>query len=154
MVSDASGSWGCGAIPTHIRGVENTLADALSRNNAQLFHSLYPQAKAEPCSIPDSLQDVLFIQKPDWMHVPDLDTAVEFFVCNGLAPSTVKMYNSAKRQYLEFCLKRNVSPLPISEELLCEFVASLALERLAHSTIKCYLSGVCHLQIAKKNCDG
>lgn len=30
---------------THIRGVANTLADALSQNRHTLFHSLFPQAK-------------------------------------------------------------------------------------------------------------
>ncbi len=37
---------------THIRGVCNTLTDALSRNKIALFHSLYPQAKKEPVDIP------------------------------------------------------------------------------------------------------
>ena len=35
----------------HIKGGENTLADALSRNNLKLFHSLYPQAYSSPATI-------------------------------------------------------------------------------------------------------
>ncbi len=51
---------------THIKGVLNTLADALSRDNRKLFHSLYPQAKEEPVAIPSALLDVLVVSKPDW----------------------------------------------------------------------------------------
>ena len=51
---------------THIRGVFNTLTDALSRDNQALFHALYPQAKKEPVAIPTSLLDLLVVSKPDW----------------------------------------------------------------------------------------
>lgn len=51
---------------THIRGVDNILADALSRNNMHLFHSLHPQAKQEATPIPACLLDVLILSKPDW----------------------------------------------------------------------------------------
>lgn len=52
---------------THIRGVDNTLADALSRNNESLFRSLHPQAKQSPTAIPVSLLDLLIVSKPDWL---------------------------------------------------------------------------------------
>ena len=51
---------------SHIRGVDNTLADALSRNNRQLFHSLHPQAKKEAAPIPMEWLDLLIVDKPDW----------------------------------------------------------------------------------------
>lgn len=51
---------------THIRGVANTLTDALSRDKQTLFHSLHPQANREPVAIPASLLDVLIVSKPDW----------------------------------------------------------------------------------------
>ena len=50
----------------HIKGVHNTRADALSRNNAPLFHSLCPQADPEPSVLPEVVLDLLFLQEPDW----------------------------------------------------------------------------------------
>lgn len=37
----------------------------------------------------------------------------------------------------------------LSEETLCRFVASLYVDRVAHSTIKCYLSAVRHFHVAQ-----
>jgi hypothetical protein len=45
-------------------------------------------------------------------------------------------------------MKANLHPLPVSEDLLCRFISYLADDGLAPSSIKCYLSGVRHLQIA------
>ena len=67
---------------------------------------------------------------------------------SGLASSTSQAYDSAKRRYLEFSIKPNLHPLPVSEDLLCRFVGYLADDGLAPSSIKCYLSAVRHLQIA------
>lgn len=47
----------------HIKGTDNVLADALSRNNLPLFQSLHPQANKEAFSIP---VDMLILSKPDW----------------------------------------------------------------------------------------
>ena len=52
---------------THIPGVDNVLADALSRNNGTLFHTLHPQANQSPTPIPVSLLDLLIAEKPDWL---------------------------------------------------------------------------------------
>ena len=48
----------------HVPGVLNTAADALSRNNLQLFSSLVPQAQES--SIPPSLYNLLIGTRPDW----------------------------------------------------------------------------------------
>ena len=48
----------------HVPGLSNTAADALSRNNLMLFASLFPQVK--PCTIPQSLKDLLVTAMPDW----------------------------------------------------------------------------------------
>ena len=53
-------------IASHIKGVDNTLADALSRDNLPLFRSLYPQAFQDPAAIPEPLLDLLVVSKPDW----------------------------------------------------------------------------------------
>ncbi len=53
-------------VASHIREVENVLADALSRNEFDKFHNRCPQAAAEPTSIPEALLDLLLIKRPDW----------------------------------------------------------------------------------------
>ena len=50
----------------HVPGVENTMADALSRNNRVLFMSLHPQAQQSPAPIPSELIDMLLLTRPDW----------------------------------------------------------------------------------------
>ena len=53
-------------VASHISGVRNVLADALSRDNLPLFRSLYPQANPRPTPISDSLLDLLLVSRPDW----------------------------------------------------------------------------------------
>ena len=53
-------------VATHIRGRDNILADALSRDNWSLFNSLYPQASKEATPIPPALLDLLVVAMPDW----------------------------------------------------------------------------------------
>lgn len=72
---------------------------------------------------------------------------MEFYFRNALAPSTQRSYGSAKKRYLSFCEEHELNPTPASEHQLCQYVSSLALENLSHSTIKCYLSAIRHLHI-------
>ncbi len=51
---------------TDIKGVVNTRADALSRDNLLLFRSWYPQVDKEATPIPEPLLDLLILSKPDW----------------------------------------------------------------------------------------
>lgn len=74
---------------------------------------------------------------------------MDFYFRNGIAGSTQKVYQSAKKRYRAFCAVTHLTPLPASEHLLCRFVSSLANENLCHNTIKCYLSGVRHLHVAE-----
>ena len=53
-------------VATHIKGVHNVQADALSRDNLPLFRSLHPQANQEGALIPQSLLDLLILSKTDW----------------------------------------------------------------------------------------
>ena len=46
-------------------------------------------------------------------------------------------------------MEHNVDPFPVSECLLCYFVASLGRQGLAPSTIKTYLAGIRHAQIVR-----
>ena len=74
---------------------------------------------------------------------------MERYFLHGLAESTRKTYNSAKRRYAEFAAKHGFQPLPASEHQLCQFVSYLAEGKLCHSTIKCYLSAVRQMHVAE-----
>ena len=81
----------------------------------------------------------------------DLTKKCQFYLANGLAPSTHQVYGSAQRQFLEFCSQDILSDpghplLPASEQTLMRFCAHLA-DRLHHSPIKVYLSAVRSLHI-------
>ena len=51
---------------SHIKGVKNDRADALSRDNLQYFMSHHPQAQTKPTPLPPQLLDLAIIMKPDW----------------------------------------------------------------------------------------
>ena len=51
---------------THIAGIENSLADALSRDNLPFFFKHNPQVNCSPSPIPLALLDLLVHSKPDW----------------------------------------------------------------------------------------
>jgi hypothetical protein len=52
---------------SHIAGVDNTLADALSRNNLPLFFLSCPKAHAHPTPVPSTLWSLVVEQQPDWL---------------------------------------------------------------------------------------
>ena len=58
--------WEFHIIASHIKGVDNILADALSRDNLPLFRTLYPQASPVPAVIPEAVLDLLFLREPEW----------------------------------------------------------------------------------------
>ena len=75
----------------------------------------------------------------------------QFYLSNGLAPSTRQVYGSAQRQFLNVCSQDIPNDsghplLPASEQTLMRFCAHLA-DRLHHSSIKVYLSAVRSLHI-------
>ena len=76
-----------------------------------------------------------------------MDQLVQYYLKQSLAPSTLRSYSAAKKRYVQFCQSLNIVPIPVSESTLCQYVACLANSNLKHQTIKCYLSGVRHLQI-------
>ena len=49
---------------THVPGVQNSAADALSRNNMLLFHSIVPQG--QQFLIPSAILDLLVHNRPGW----------------------------------------------------------------------------------------
>ncbi len=73
---------------------------------------------------------------------------VLFYFGKGLAPSTKRTYKAAQDRYLKFCRDGRFRPIPVSQSVLCAFVSWLASkDKLKHSSLKVYLSGVRHLQI-------
>ncbi len=58
------------AIASHIAGISNTVADALSRNRADTLHTLFPAANASPSPIPLSLQELILDTEACWTSQP------------------------------------------------------------------------------------
>ena len=80
-----------------------------------------------------------------------LDQKCQFYLSNGLAPSTRWVYHSPPRQFINFCtldgcVSSNGLLLPTSEQTLMRFCSHVA-DRLHHSSIKVYLSAIRSLHI-------
>ena len=82
------------------------------------------------------------------MAIASLGAAVQVLFARGLASSTSRTYNSAKRRYLDFCQKANLSPLPLTQTSACLFAAFLAQQGLQPQSISVYLAALRHLQIS------
>ena len=81
----------------------------------------------------------------------DLTARCLFFLSQGLAPSTRRVYLSAQRRYAQFChqegrLDPGGAMVPADEQSLMRFAALLA-DNLHHLSIKVYLSAVRSLHI-------
>ena len=74
---------------------------------------------------------------------------MDFYFQRALASSTQRSYASAQSRYLAFCNQFLIPPLPVQEIHLCRFASFLASDNVSHSTIKCYLSALRHMQIAR-----
>eukprot|EP00731_Ephydatia_muelleri_P036077 Em0199g3a len=117
----------------HIPGVLNTAADALSRNNADLFFAQVPLANPTPDNPPDQpgrRRSFLFQEGPRRVN-----------------PS--RTYAAGMKRFNQFCNTFALtSPFPVSESTLCYFAVYLAKDNLASQTIKTYLAAVRDAQIA------
>ena len=82
------------------------------------------------------------------LDIHSLETVVQQYFAAGIAQSTSRVYESAKRRYVSFCSSHQLSQLPLNENTLCLFVAQLAVSGLKAQSIKCYLSGLRHYQIS------
>ena len=52
---------------SHIEVVKNVSADAISRNNLQVFFRENPTANRHPTRIPEPLWEILVTTQPDWL---------------------------------------------------------------------------------------
>ena len=100
---------------THIPGIENVAADAISHNNLALFCSLFPHT--QQVTIPQSAMSLL---------VTGLDNFVQELFDRALSASTRAVYQTGWRQYLGFCASIPCQPLPISEYKQSAFAAHLS----------------------------
>ena len=83
------------------------------------------------------------------LDLSQLEDSVQHYFQQGLAPSTQNAYKAATRRFHTFCAKYNVwNPFPVSEKLLCAFVAYLANDGLAPQTCKSYLAAVRNIQLS------
>ena len=82
------------------------------------------------------------------LDISALDRAVDSYFRSALAPSSRRTYASAQQWYLKFCTQFSLTPLPLIEHQLCQFVSYLANDGLSHVSIKGYLAALRHLQIS------
>ena len=86
---------------------------------------------------------------PGGLVISSLDQSVQHYFQLGLAPSTQKVYQAAMKRFHSFCCKFSVfNPFPVTEHLLCSFIAYLADEGLSPQTCKSYLAAVRNMQIS------
>ncbi len=129
----------------HVPGVENKVADAVSRNKLDAFFSSPSSGCPSTAVVPaGSCGGVGGAEKLEYQR---LDKLVGEFIDASIAPSTKRVYASGQRRYLSFCVSIGALPLPLAEAQLCRFVARLAGEGLKHATIKGYLSALRRMQI-------
>ena len=83
------------------------------------------------------------------MGIKRLGQTVQRLLDHSIATSTRRSYQSSQKRYTSFCLSNNLPSFPSSQSTLCLYVAYLFEQGLAHTSIKCYLSSVRHLQISK-----
>ena len=81
------------------------------------------------------------------LDITRLEKSVHIYYHQGLSLSTQRSYGTGQARYYSFCQQLNCLPLPSTEQL---FVAHLANEGLAHSTIKVYLSALRNLHITTR----
>ena len=107
------------------------------------FRSQVPKACQIPSLVPAPLLALLALDTAG-----SLDGAVQVYFAAGLAKSSHRTYKTAGKRYMDFCRDFALNPFPVTEPILCYFVACLGQQGLAPTTIKTYLSGVHQMQIA------
>ena len=135
-------------IAQHNPGRDNSLADALSRDDLHSFFVQVPSADHAPTPVPVALQVRLSKAQPFWKS-PDWRD----WYSHALALSTPRTYASAQTRYLHFCSSINIPALPVNEQCLYQFVVLLATQRVAHASLKGYQSALRHLLILSLGAD-
>ena len=126
-----------------IPGKVNKASDALSRFHFKEFKSIVPDANSASLYVPPLLLHKLPVSALDseWIQLMSM----------AWAPSTIRTYCSAQRQFLNFCkqfsqVNQDKSILPASEITILRFIA-YAGRRLSASSVRNYLSAVRNLHL-------
>ena len=81
----------------------------------------------------------------EWEHCREV---AEGFFVKGLAKSTLRSYKSGINRFERFCREMGRPSLPISEDTVAAFVASLSKEGVGYASLKVYLSALRFHQIS------
>lgn len=85
-----------------------------------------------------------------YKSIDDLSKAVGHFMSTSMSLATRAAYKTDLKQYLEFCHRYELEPLPASEDTVCKFIASMALEGMAVATIQRKMTTINQLHFAHK----
>ena len=91
----------------HIPGADNTLADAISRNNLKLFLTQASPTPGEQAVVPSALADMLS-QDTTWTSTNWIPSFRSTNYSAALTASTHKTYRSVEARYLQFCQKFHI----------------------------------------------
>ncbi|KAI8486059.1 hypothetical protein Bbelb_361590 [Branchiostoma belcheri] len=121
----------------HVKGTENTLADALSRLTDPTCAT---RAETDLEQWIRQNSDVMQIKSG---HILDseasLDTDIQRFRSGVYAESTESTYRSQRRAYLRFCIYHKYVPVPATSKNICRYAVFLA-RTLKFSSIVGYLN--------------
>ncbi len=127
-------------VAEHIRGVENTVADALSRNKLEVARSVMQPSSgdgADPGG-PGGAAD----QKGSLLVRAGVEEVASFLLDQGLSEATRRRYDSTWRRYSASCEGLKEVPLPVTEEKATVYVATLACGGMKAATVKFHLAGL------------
>ena len=134
---------------THIPGRVNGVADASSRDD--LASSYYVLSGTNSVTDPITNPPGCVSSSSGGsarLDISGLGAVVCKLFSGGLATSTLKSYRSCANRYTQFCVKGGFSPFPVSEQVICLFMAFLYQEGLAGTSAKSYLAALRYTQIA------
>ena len=116
-ISFYAAHYGFSYSAVHVLGEHNRAADALSRNNAQMFLSILPQARPMPNPIPPEVVQMAARTDLDW-NAPSWKALFMATFVKGIARSTASVYKSAQTEYLSHA-PASATNHSLSQNLLC-----------------------------------
>ena len=145
MLHFVAAHYGFTFTSAHLPGRCNTLADAISRNQANSSALISSQLVQIAHPVSSTIIDLVCDLEVDW-------TSDDWNISCALALSRYSYVNGPFVSFglctvSEVLRRRSRVAFPTSKRLLCLFVASLDDAQLSHATIKCYLSAARHFQI-------
>ena len=104
-------------------------------------------AGCQPATNPNSTTTIQHAdQASARLVIAQLAAMADRYLQLGVAPSTLRAYQSDQTQFVKFCLSINQPSLPASENSLVLLVADVS-QKVCHATIRLYLSGIRYFHI-------